>query len=136
MKGSEMKINYNDVFLIDDDEHVNFYNEDLLSECKSIENVKIHDDCNEALEFIDSSISEGSLPGIWLVDINMPKMNGFQFLDSAYEKLKKLGKLPKVYMLTSSTHLRDKRESEKRSYIIGFINKPLLEKSLDSILVA
>jgi CheY-like chemotaxis protein len=124
------------IFLIDDDENINFYNEDLISEFEEVEDVKVQEDSQAALEFIESAAVCKNIPKIWFVDINMPRLNGFEFVDKAIKKIKTLNCKPdiSIYMLSSSSYQTDVEEANKRSYIKGFLTKPLLESHLISIL--
>jgi len=72
----------------------------------------------EALEWLNNNRS--NLPGIILLDLNMPKMNGLEFLrviksDDAY-------KIIPVVVLTTSEDYQDKLESYKLS-IAGYMLK-------------
>lgn len=126
--------NPKDIFLIDDDENVNFYNEDLISEFEEVENVKVLENSLNALAFIEKAKECADFPEIWFVDINMPYLNGFQFVDKAIEIINRLHCNPSIYMLSSSMYDSDAKECEKRSYIKGFLTKPLLASQLNMIL--
>lgn len=127
-------MNYKDVFLIDDDENVNFYNEDLISDFEGVESIKVHENSVSALDFIESAAGCKAIPGVWFVDINMPFLNGFEFVDKAIKKIKSLHCDPIIYMLSSSSYESDAIECAKRSYIKGFLTKPLQESHLNMIL--
>ena len=129
-----MTKNRQSVFLIDDEEIINFCNEDLISGFEEIDDLKVYEDSEIALSYIENTSICDNIPNIWFVDINMPKMNGFQFIDKAVTKLKSLDCNPSIYMLSSSTHSSDKIECERRGYIKGFLCKPLSETHLISIL--
>ena len=79
-----------------------------------------------ALNYLQQSIV---IPQIILLDIYMPFMNGFQFLDK-FEKLEvfKL-KYIKIIMLSVSLNPSDKQKAIERG-CIGFIEKPLTKEKL------
>ena len=131
-----MAVSSKNIFLIDDDENINFYNEDLISEFDQVDTIKVHDDSTAALKFIEGASGCENIPGIWFVDINMPNLNGFEFVDRAIEKIRDLECNPSIYMLSSSSYKRDVDECEKRNYIKGFLTKPLMESHLNVILKA
>ncbi|WP_423149445.1 response regulator [Rubrolithibacter danxiaensis] len=87
----------------------------------------------EALALLKSDLSE-SLPDVILLDINMPKMNGLDFLKAIRqdEHLKRIS----VFILTTSSEPADK-ETFQQLGITGYIIKPLIlsgsNKSKDSL---
>ncbi len=88
--------------------------------------IRIEQQASEALEFLSNSThNKSSLPEIILLDINMPLMDGFEFLKE-FEKLDNDIKLKcKIFMLTSSNNEQDKERAFKSEYVIGYILKPL-----------
>lgn len=74
----------------------------------------------EGLSLLRDSQKKGKLPDIILLDINMPKMNGIEFLKELRndEKFKKI----KVYVMTTST---EEQDNAKPFDISGYIIKPL-----------
>ena len=100
-------------------------------------NVKIYTAANgqEALDFIHhfkgEAQAEKKFPELILLDINMPVMDGFEFL----EKLATIQDLPdfRIIMLTTSNYPLD-RERAKKYPISGYVNKPLTEEKMNEIL--
>jgi CheY-like chemotaxis protein len=76
----------------------------------------------EALELLTFLESENSLPDIILLDINMPKMNGVEFLSVV--RGNPMWKELKIFMVTTSDEMID-REQSKKLGISGYIVKPL-----------
>lgn len=98
-------------------------------------NCIILDSALKALDFFDSNLeSPEAWPEIILLDISMPTMDGFAFL----EEFKKfpdsiLGKC-KVVIVSSSTDPADIKKAGSQKYVSGFILKPLNhEKLLDAL---
>ena len=72
-------------------------------------------------------------PDIIFLDINMPKINGFQFI-SEFEKLniKEKEKI-KIFILSSSTNTEDVQKAIEQQSCVGFINKPLTQPIIEEI---
>lgn len=84
----------------------------------------------EALKFISSS---GTLPEVILLDINMPEMNGFEFLAEYGALPEALRAKTTVFMLSTSLNEDDIRTAELNPFVKKFLNKPLNEETLNTI---
>ncbi|ULC58056.1 response regulator [Flaviramulus sp. BrNp1-15] len=74
------------------------------------------------------------IPDIIFLDINMPEMNGFEFLKE-YKNLRIIKDKPiNIYMLSSSTNFQDIKRVESEKICNGFINKPLTKEGLNKII--
>lgn len=118
--------------MIDDDEINNFIAQKLIN--KSLINTKITVFANgdDGLSFLKNGINnETELPDIIFLDLNMPVMNGWEFLD-IYEKdiLPFIIKKPLIYIISSSVYRNDILKAENYNFIDKFISKPL---SVDKI---
>lgn len=74
------------ILLVDDDEATNFINEILIEECEIDTHIEICPTAESALKYLNSEVEfNGTIkypqPGIILLDINMPGMDGWEFLD-------------------------------------------------------
>ncbi|RFS15163.1 response regulator [Emticicia sp. C21] len=85
---------------------------------------------NEALSYYhnlsnvtDTKISDA--PQLVFLDLNMPMMNGWEFLDEFIETYYPKFGHTKVVILSSSTNPADKERVKKYPMIIGYISKPL-----------
>ncbi|MEM6321229.1 MAG: response regulator [Bacteroidota bacterium] len=67
---------------------------------------------------------ETDFPKVIMVDINMPLMNGFQFVEKYLEHFQNTKENTVLYITSSSTQLSDKERAEKHPHIKGFIEKP------------
>jgi CheY-like chemotaxis protein len=73
---------YKSVLLIDDDPVTNFLNHTIVTNLKITEEITIRGNGEKALEFIDEYYRlNNTLPDLILLDINMPIMDGFEFLE-------------------------------------------------------
>ncbi len=114
------------VLLIDDDEGTNFLNNRLIKSSDLVENIVIANNGEDALEYLTSSIdNKHPQPELILLDINMPLMNGWEFMDE-YNKLNDEQKAKIVIvMLSTSLNPDDKTRARNIENIDDFRNKPL-----------
>lgn len=117
------------VVLIDDDEATNMYHDIIINEADIIEKYQIFDNALNALDFLKN---QTKAPDLILLDINMPKMTGWEFLDE-YKKLAQASNPPKVIMLTTSLGTSDKNKAEQNSFVSGYKQKPLTLEMLEDI---
>ena len=88
----------------------------------------------EALDFIRKSTEQASAKTILIVDIQMPLMNGFEFIE-AFEKLPQdIQKKYVVNVLTSSTNRSDINRIQTYRSVRSQLNKPLTPQAFASIL--
>lgn len=117
--------------LIDDDVDDNFFHEMALREADITENIKVAESGFEALDFLSK---EPTTPDLIFLDINMPKMNGWEFLNE-YSKLETEKKAKMVIiMLTTSLNPADEAKAKKMSDIITFKTKPLTTEMVEDVL--
>lgn len=121
------------VLLIDDDEITNYLNKRILEKSKIAEEVHVMLNGRDALDFFKSLDKDDYFPGelLVLLDLNMPVMDGWEFLDG----YRLLTSLPKdrihIYILSTSENPDDYKRAEKYSFVIeGYLNKPLTQDTL------
>lgn len=120
------------VFCIDDDYPTNVYNEIIITESNLFESYQIFNDAIEALSALDEQVDT---PDLLLVDINMPKMDGWSFIEALQTVQQKNGGKPNiVFMLTTSCSPLDEVKSREYSLVQGIMEKPLTEQKLQLVL--
>jgi CheY-like chemotaxis protein len=120
------------ILLVDDDKITNFLNQLLLNDLGVAEQVLAAENGQEALRIIQEQCEGSGCPGLILLDVNMPVMNGFEFLE-AYEKMAFTRKQSIiVIMLTTSLHPRDVKRLNGMP-IQGFLNKPLTKAMIQEL---
>lgn len=122
--------------LIDDAGLDNFINEKLIKTYHFAKNIYVNTNTNSALEFLNNlaTVSEEFpqiYPEVIFIDINMPIVDGFQFINSFTQTIEKQAKKPKLVILTSSVAETDREKTANISTEIIFLNKPLNKKMLD-----
>jgi CheY-like chemotaxis protein len=107
---------YRTVMLIDDNEIDNLINQKMIEAASITENIYTHTGAKSAF-----------------LDIDMPLMDGFQFLDE-FEKLTNTAKKKcKIVMLTSSINPQDFNRSKKYENVKLYLNKPLSHESITKL---
>jgi CheY-like chemotaxis protein len=132
-----MEKKLNCVLLIDDDEATNYFNQLIIEKSGFVKDVIIKQNGKEALQYLEYIFSENegvSGPDLIFLDINMPAMDGWEFLEE-YKKLHvdQKGKVI-IVMLTTSLFLEDKERALDLPEVSGFEHKPLTKSKFEKIL--
>jgi CheY-like chemotaxis protein len=138
MKIKGPKYRFENVMLIDDSELDNFINEKMVAANHFSKRVYVHTSAKSALESISNLalVSEKTpeiLPEVIFIDLNMPVMDGFQFISQFKSDYEQALHQPKLVILTSSVSKDDQQKARSISPDILFLNKPLTEKLLEKI---
>lgn len=119
------------VLLVDDDTASNFIAQRLLKKVESVTQITTTTNGKEALDFVTQYEGELNFPDLILLDINMPVMNGFEFMEH-FQKLSSNSNV-RVVLLTSSISPRDVQTAATYK-IKEFVNKPLTSEKLQQIM--
>ncbi|HET6243450.1 MAG TPA: response regulator [Bacteroidia bacterium] len=127
-----MKKKLNCILLVDDNAADNYFHKIIIKEMNFTENIEVALDGEEALTFVKK---ENQIPPeLIFLDINMPRMDGWDFLE-AYRELSEEQKSDTiVIMLTTSLNPEDEKKAEQFAEVVGFKIKPLTVEMLTEIL--
>ena len=122
----------NCILLIDDDEITNFINLNLIQDLQIAHKVEVATNGNEAIELLNHYCGKDTCPELILLDINMPVLDGFEFL----EQLNQIGfkEQMKIVALTTSNNPKDLKRLQELGVEI-LINKPLTKEKIEKLVL-
>lgn len=113
------------VWLIDDESISNFITQKALEINDFAAEVRSFTNAQEALAELEASEESDAFPDFIFLDLNMPVLSGWDFLE-VYRKLSKEAKKNcTLYMLSSSLHEDDINKSKLYEDVRDFLSKPL-----------
>jgi len=122
------------VLFVDDDEITNYLNVRLVQKLKIANEIKVATNGLEALELIKKKRKAGeNCPNLIFLDLNMPLMDGFQFLET-FSQMDECAVPPRIVVVTTSTNNKDLDRLQHYSFISGYINKPMTTEKLQRVL--
>ena len=134
----DKKLNY--VLLIDDDKLTNFVNKITVEKAAITEHIEVAQSAADALGFLLDSGTHGKQGGTYapaaliFLDIDMPGMNGWDFLEE-YKNLNKEQKGdPVIVMLTASVIHDSELRAEAIAEISEYRNKPLTHEMIEELM--
>jgi CheY-like chemotaxis protein len=127
-----MKRKLNCILLVDDDPDDNMYHRIIIEEMNIVNRIDVALNGLEALAYLKKE--EQLPPDIIFLDLNMPKMNGWEFLEQ-YKHLSKEQKAKVVLViLTTSANPDHIKKAQEIEEVTGFETKPLTKQILNDIL--
>ena len=121
------------VMLVDDDEVANLINARLLIRSGYTDRVVQVTKAAEGLEQLRNTQRVEDLPKIIFLDVNMPEMNGWAFLDEFRKLPERFKREIRVFMLSSSQLDRDVVKSKGYKEVEEYLFKPLTEEKIEAI---
>ncbi len=122
------------ILLIDDDEINNFTVDAILKQVDFINKYVIKDNGWDALGYLQSVEATDDFPDLIFVDINMPEMDGFEFIER-YEAVFWVNhQHTKIKMLSSSMSEKDRSKALNFSCVSDYVFKPLTKNKLADLI--
>lgn len=130
---------FNCILLIDDDEPTNFIHQLVIDEAQFTRHIRVFDYAEDALAYLahcaspDEKNEYYEYPDLILLDINMPRVNAWEFAEEFRKHLNAFKKPAPIIVLTTSINPDDRERAKKIPEICGFYVKPLTGKILEDI---
>jgi CheY-like chemotaxis protein len=122
------------VLIIDDDKQLNLINQKILTASGMVSELHIVNNGKEGLEYLSTRSKKSyPLPDIIVLDLHMPVMDGFQFID-AYNALTFPGKYKIEIVVFSGTTSQKDRQTVFAKGIKHFLDKPYILLGLKQII--
>lgn len=128
-----MKRKLSCILLIDDDEPTNYLNELIIHEAGISDSVVSVQSGKKGLDILQGKGGVSCDPELIFLDINMPAMNGWEFIDQ-YKQLSNVQTSKIIVMLTASINKDDEIRASRINEIADYLNKPLSETILEEVL--
>ena len=130
MKSGKEKKRIDCILLIDDNADDNTYNQIIIEKMEIADNIKVAENGIEALNYLEN---DQKTPDLILLDMNMPKMNGWEFLEiyRAYSAKKNLSS--NVIVLSNYLSKEDQQKLKDIPVIASHNIKPLTKQMLEEI---
>jgi len=123
----------NNILIIDDDDATCLILKAILLKNDIVKTFNFCHSGAEALEFLKQCEKSQEFPEVVFVDLNMPGMDGFEFIPFYEELFYENQPKTKVAVVTSSMRSRDKDRSLAFKSVSNFINKPLTNEKILSL---
>ena len=125
-------IKVNCIMLIDDNKVDNFFHERVIKKNNAAKIVVAKESGYDALDYLKTGTN--TLPNVIFLDINMPGMNGWEFIEAFKDLDTELKKSMVVVMLSTSENPDDKALAESHGILMGYKTKPLNKEVLEEVL--
>lgn len=114
------------IWVIDDDPIYQILIDKIIKKSGMFSSFSSFKNGKEAIDALNVSVKNSdSLPDIILLDINMPVMNGWEFMEVFALAKSLIDKEINVYIVSSSIAVEDKNKSKTYPNILGYLSKPV-----------
>jgi CheY-like chemotaxis protein len=120
----------NKAYIIDDDEVSLFLTSMLLESGSYVKQIESFESANVALKTLEQE-EQSTIPNVIFLDLNMPDMSGWEFLDILSQQESKYLNKCKIFILSSSVDNTEKEKAKTYNLVSAFLHKPLDEEELE-----
>lgn len=121
--------------LIDDDDIFVFLTKKAIESTNLVEFIKVFGNGLDGINFIKENCDDvDSLPEVILLDLSMPIMDGWQFLDQFTKLIPKIEKKITIYICSSSISPSDILLAKKNNAVSDYIIKPVTKEKLTELI--
>lgn len=124
----------NCVMLIDDDDATNFIHSYLFKKTNFTKTIIVKENGEDALDYLLDPDDENCIkPDAIFLDLNMPLMDGWQFLEEYMEAYKDKKDQVRLFILTNSDNPDDIARAQNLEDVLSYQHKPLKREVLDEL---
>lgn len=123
------------VILVDDSSIDNFVDSKIISLYHFADNIVVFTKARKALKYLMeiNQSDEEEIPFVLFLDLVMPDMDGFEFLNAFSLLPVKIKRNMKIVVLTSSSNPADIEICKKNEAVVAFFHKPLIKSNLEDL---
>ena len=123
------------IFLIDDDQVYQYLTKKVMEDSHIVKHIDVFSNGLQAIKHLESRIDEpSSLPEVIFLDLSMPVMDGWEFLDEFKRIANNIKKTIVIYIVSSSISPSDINKANQQENVRDYIIKPITKKKFIELL--
>ncbi len=124
---------YNKILLVDDDALFRNIHNRILLKADFAHEIELFNNASSALNYLKAGLNTDNFtcPYIIFLDINLPDMDGWQFMDELGLLCKPAALCPKIIMLSASAYSSDQQKAASYNLVADYLLKPLSVPKLE-----
>jgi CheY-like chemotaxis protein len=123
-----------EVWIVDDDNMFRIFLKSILNKSEAFEEINSFENGSFAIDELKSRIEKKAyIPSIIFLDINMPIMNGWEFMEAFANLKANLNTPVEIYISSSSIAKEDTDNAKNNTNIKGFLTKPIKLETINEV---